>query len=191
MLVAVLLGLAAVYRADLLTVLWIYLLGKIVLGLGPTAVAFYWLPRALGKDWWRAPLSVLPPWREVMRFALSTNFNGTVNMIARDSEVPIVSFFFGTQAAGYFKMALALINLVVMPINPFISTTYPEITRTFAAREWKRLRSLLNRVTLISASWTGFVVIALILGYQVLFEPFTISGRSFDLLGEYAPAYPA
>ncbi|RPJ40925.1 MAG: lipopolysaccharide biosynthesis protein, partial [Chloroflexi bacterium] len=190
-LVAVLLGLAAVYRADLQTVLWIYLLGKIILGVGPAVVAFYWLPRPLGRDWWRAPLSVLPPWREVARFSLNTNFNGTVTMVARDSEVPIVHFFFGSEAAGYFKMALALINLVVMPINPFISTTYPEITRTFATREWKRLRLLLSRVTLISAGWTAQVVVGLVLGYRVLFEPVTLFGRTFDLLVEYAPAYPA
>jgi O-antigen/teichoic acid export membrane protein len=190
-LVAILLGLAAVYKADLLTVLWIYLLGKIILGLGPAVVAFYWLPRTLGKDWWRAPFSVLPPWREVARFSLSTNFNGTVTMIARDSEVPIVHFFFGPEAAGYFKMALALINMVVMPINPFIATTYPEITRTFAAREWNRLRSLLSRVTIISASWTGLVVLGLIVGNKILFEQVTVMGRTFDLLVEYAPAYPA
>ncbi len=190
-LVALLVGVAAVYRADLVVVLWIYLLGKVILGLGPVAVAFYWLPRTLGKDWWRAPLSVLPSWREVARFSLSTNFNGTVLMIARDSEVPIVNFFFGSAAAGYFKMALALINLVVQPINPFISTTYPEITRTFAEQEWKRLRSLLNRVTLISVSWTGLVALALFAGHEILFEPVTLFGHTFKLLVEYAPAYPA
>jgi O-antigen/teichoic acid export membrane protein len=189
-LVAVLLGLAAVYHASLMEVLLIYLAGKVILGMGPVLVAFYWLPRTLGKDWWRAPLSVLPPWRQVVRFSLSTNFNGTVTQIARDSEVPIVSFFFGTAAAGYFKMALALINLIVQPINPFISTTYPEITRAFAAQEWKRLRSLLSRVTLISASWTGLVAVALFVGHEILFEPFTIFGHTFKLLVEYAPAYP-
>lgn len=190
-LVAVLLGLAAVYRASLVEVLLIYLIGKVILGIGPAVLAFYWLPRTLGRDWWRAPLSVLPSWREVARFSISTNFNGTVTMIARDSEVPIVSFFFGSAAAGYFKMALALINLIVQPINPFISTTYPEITRTFAAREWKRLRSLLSRVTMISASWTALVVVGLIVGNKILFEPVTVMGRTFDLLVEYAPAYPA
>jgi O-antigen/teichoic acid export membrane protein len=190
-LVAVLLGLAAIYQANLITVLWIYLVGKIILGLGPVLVAFYWLPRTLGPGWWRAPLSVLPPLREVAHFSLSTNFNGTVTMIARDSEVPIVSFFFGPEASGYFKMALALINLIVMPINPFISTTYPEITRTFAAREWKRLRWLLNRVTLISATWTGLVALGLFVGRGILFEELHLFGRTFNLLAEYAPAYPA
>lgn len=189
-LVAVLLGLAAVNHAGLMVVLWVYLIGKIILGMGPVMVAFYWLPRTLGADWWRVSLKGLPSWREVIRFSLNTNFNGTVTMIARDSEVPIVSFFFGTTVAGYFKMALALINLIVMPINPFISTTYPEITRTFASREWGRLRSLLQRVTLISASWTGLVAIGLLIGHPILFGQWTFMGHTVSLLNEYAPAYP-
>lgn len=190
-LVALLLGLAAVYHASLTEVVVIYLIGKVILGIGPAVLAFYWLPRELGKNWWRAPLSVIPPWRQVLAFSLSTNFNGTVTMLARDSEVPIVGFFFGTQAAGYYKMALALINLIIQPINPFISTTYPEITRTFATREFARLRSLLRRVTAISASWTGLVAVGLLVGYPILFQPFTIFGRTFDILVEYAPAFPA
>ena len=190
-LVAILLGLAAVYQAGLETVLWIYLIGKIILGLGPAFVALYWLPRAVGPGWWRVPLSEMPSWREVIHFSFSTNFSSTINMVARDSEVPIVSFFFGPTAAGYFKMALALINLVVMPITPFISTTYPEFTRSYANRAWNRLRSLLQRVTLVSAGWTLLVTLALVLGRDILFAPFTLFGRTFNLLSEYAPAYPA
>jgi O-antigen/teichoic acid export membrane protein len=190
-LVALLLGLAAVYRADLPVVLGIYLLGKIILGLGPLVVALYWLPRALGPGWLRAPFSLLPPWREIGRFAVNTNFSGTVNLVARDSEVPIVGFFFGNASAGYYKIALALINLIILPINPFISTTYPEITRAFAARQWARLRSLLRRVTLISGGWTVLAALGLLLvGRSLLFEPVVLFGRTFTLLEGYLPAYP-
>lgn len=189
-LVAVLLGLAAVYRADLVLVLFIYLLGKIILGAGPSFVALHWLPRVLGKGWFRASLRGLPL-RELARFAVNTNLNGTVTMLARDSELPIVSFFFGSAAAGYYKIALALINLIVQPINPFISTTYPEITRTFANREWPRLRLLLKRITIISTAWTGAVSVMLVLfGRPLLFQSWTFLGRTVDLLSEYAPAYP-
>jgi O-antigen/teichoic acid export membrane protein len=190
-LVAVLLGLAAIYKADLGTVLMIYLVGKAILGMGPTLVALYWLPRTLGKDWWRAPMQTLPSWREIARFSISTNFSGTINVIARDSEVPIVNFFFGPAAAGYYKLAQALINLIVQPINPFINTTYPEITRAFAAREWAKLRSLLRRVTMVSGSWTLLVAGGLAIGHEILFEPVTIFGHTFNFLVEYAPAYPA
>jgi O-antigen/teichoic acid export membrane protein len=129
----------------------------------------------------------------LVRFAISTNFSGTINQIARDSEVSWVSFFFrSTEVAGYYKAALAIITLVVMPINPFISTTYPEITRVFARGSWTRLRSLLKRVTLIAAVWTGAVGLGLVLfGQQILFQTWTIFGRSFHIYGpDYLPAYP-
>lgn len=190
-LVAILLGLAAVYQANLMTVLEIYLIGKAILGIGPALVAFYWIPRVLGKDWLRAPLSFLPPIRELARFSVSTNLNGSVTMLARDSELPIINFFFGPSAAGYYKIALALINLIVQPINPFISTTYPEITRTFANHEWPRLKKLLQRVSMIAAAWTGAVAIGLALfGRPLLFQSWTFFGLTVDLLSEYAPAYP-
>lgn len=190
-LVAVLLGVAAVYQAGLLFVLGIYLLGKIIIGLGPALVALYWLPRVLGRGWWRMPFSALPPRRELARFAALTNFHGTVTMVARDSEIPVVSFFFGPTAAGYYKIALALINLIVQPINPFISTTYPEITRTYARHEWSRLRTLLRRVTVIAAGWTGLAAAGLVLvGGPLLFQTWTLFGHTVDILSEYAPAYP-
>ncbi|RPJ44286.1 MAG: hypothetical protein EHM21_10385 [Chloroflexi bacterium] len=193
MLVAVVVTAAYVTGGGLVMVLWGYLLGKMILGLGPVAAAFFWLPRVLGPGWLRVPLSLLPPRRELVRFAVSTNFSGTINQVARDSEVSWVSFFFrSTEVAGYYKAALAIITLIVMPINPFISTTYPEITRAFAAQAWDRLRSLLKRVSLIAAGWTGAVALGLLLfGQQVLFQTWTIFGRSFQIYGpEYLPAYP-
>jgi O-antigen/teichoic acid export membrane protein len=145
----------------------------------------------LGRRWWRAPFTFLPPLREMARFAVHTNFNGTVTMLARDSEIPVVSFFFGPAAAGYYKIALALINLVVQPVNPMISASFPEITRAFALREWVRLRTLLQRVSLIAGGWTGLVAAGLLLfGRPLLFQPWTLFGRTFDLLSAYTPAYP-
>jgi O-antigen/teichoic acid export membrane protein len=178
-------------QTGLMTVLMAYLAGKMILGLGPIALAMYWLPRMLGKDWIKAPFKELPPLKEFVKFSLSTNFSGTVNMVARDSEVLWVGYFFSPLEAGFFKTALAVINLVVMPITPFISTTYPEITRAIAEFRWARLRRLLGRVTAIAAAWTGAVAVGLILfGKPVLFESWNILGRSFHVYKpEFAPAY--
>jgi O-antigen/teichoic acid export membrane protein len=191
-LVAALVAYAYFNHGGLVFVLWAYLIGKMILGMGPFVLAFFWLPRVLGSGWLRAPLSLLPPRRELVRFALSTNFSGTINQIARDSEMVWVGFFFNNTIVGYYKTALAIITLVVMPINPFISTTYPEITRTFASRSWSRLRSLLKRVTLIAAAWTGAVAVGLMLfGKQVLFGYWTILGRTFHIYNpEFLPAFP-
>lgn len=178
-------------RTGLTTILMGYLAGKMILGLAPIVLALYWLPKMLGADWWKAPMSLLPPRKEFIRFSLSTNFSGTVNMVARDSEVLWVGYFFSPLEAGYFKTALAIINLVVMPITPFISTTYPEITRAVAKLNWRRLRRLLKRVTMIAAAWTGAVAVGLLLfGKPVLFQSWTIFGRSLHVYRpEFLPAY--
>jgi O-antigen/teichoic acid export membrane protein len=192
LLVAGLVVWAAFHGGGLLAIVWAYLVGKMILGLGPILVAIYWLPFTLGRDWWKASFSLLPPWKEFLRFAVSSNFSGTINVFARDSELQWVGFFFGPEASGYYKVALALINLVVMPINPFISTTYPEITRAFASKQWQRLKDLLRRVTVISGGWTIAVALGLLLlGRPVLFSTWTLFGRSFHIYKpEFLPALP-
>ncbi|MHC1783115.1 MAG: oligosaccharide flippase family protein [Anaerolineaceae bacterium] len=174
----------------LMMVLVAYLAGKVILGLSPILLALYWLPRMLGRDWWKASFVHLPPLRELMRFSIFTNFSGTINMIARDSEILWVGYFFSPLVAGYYKTALALINLIVMPITPFISTTFPEITRSIVKQQWDRLTTLLKRVTIIAAGWTFAVAIGLALfGQRVLFEPWQIFGRTFSIYrSEFSPA---
>jgi len=178
-------------HAGLLTVLLAYLIGKVILGLCPILVALYWLPRFLYTGWQRASFSLLPPRRELIRFGISTNFSGTINMVARDSEVLWVGYFFSPLVAGYFKTALAIINLVVMPITPFIATTYPEITQSVATHQWLRLKNLLRRVTILSGGWTLAVTFGLLLyGRQLLFNPVTILGKTFSVYSsEFLPAF--
>ncbi len=190
--VAALIIAAALRGGGLMDVLWAYLIGKFILGAGPVAAALYWLPRAIRRNWWQASFSALPPWRELARFALSTNFSATINLVARDSEVPWVGLFFNATIAGYYKTALQVINLLVMPINPFISTTFPEITRAVAERAWQRLRDLLRRVSLIAGGWTGAVALGLVLfGRQALFSTWQLFGRSFHIYKPvYEPAFP-
>ena len=179
-------------QGGIFAVMMVYLVGKMVLGIGPVLLALYWLPKSLGKNWWRTPIrGNLPERKPMVRFALSSNFSSTVTILARDSEVLFVSYFFDTTVAGYFKVALAVINLVVMPITPFISTTFPEITRNVARKQWSRLKQLLTRVTVISGAWTGAVAAGLLLlGRQLLFSPWTLFGREIYIYKEaYGPAY--
>ena len=179
-------------HSGILTVLLAYLMGKVILGLAPIFVALYWLPRYLYPGWSRSKYSLRSQFGELLRFGLSTNFSGTINMVARDSEVLWVGYFFSPMVAGLFKTALAIINLVVMPITPFISTTYPEITQSVAARQWLRLKNLLRRVSMLSATWTVAVAIGLILfGRQLLFNPIMVFGKTFSVYtSEFLPSFP-
>jgi len=179
-------------QAGILAILMAYLVGKAILGLSPMVLALYWLPRMYGPNWWKAPFSLLPPRRELVSYATSTNLHGTLNMIGRDSEILWINLFLSPTVGGYYKVAKAIVNVLVMPIQPFITTTFPEITRTIAAREWERLKNLLKRVTALSAAWTGAVALGLLLfGLPVLFGEWSLFGRTFSLYDlEYLPAYP-
>jgi O-antigen/teichoic acid export membrane protein len=180
-------------HGGILVVLWAYLIGKLIAGLGPILMALYRLREMLGEDWQKASFSLLPSKSELIKFALSTNFSGTINMIVRDSEVLWVGLLFDKEVAGYYKTALAVINLVIMPINPFIATTYPEITRSIATRAWKQLRKLLRRVTIIAGGWTAAVAVGLlVLGKQILFTPWIPwKGHLAAIyIPEYLPSLP-
>lgn len=116
-------------------------------------------------------------------FAINTNLNGTINVVVRDSETLIIGFFRSQTEVGYFRIALAIINLVMMPIDPFIGPTYAQITRTIAQRQWALTTRLLKRISVISAAWT------LSAGGVLALFGWWIIPLLYDR--QYEPAYPA
>lgn len=146
-----------------------YLLGKTISGFGLAALAFRYMHNAIGPDWWKVSFDRLPPRRDFWAFAFSSNFSGTVNLFAKDSEVLWIEYFLGPKAGGYYRTGMAIINFVLMPIDPFIRTSFPEIARAVTEKAWQRLRLLLRRLTLISTAWTGTVILAFLLaGQQII-----------------------
>jgi O-antigen/teichoic acid export membrane protein len=145
---------AFIFRGGVWHVLAAYLLGKTFTGLAVAASAFGELNRALGRGWPRVSLRALPDWRAATRFVISTNLNGTVNLFVRDSETLLIGFFRSQTEVGYYRLALGIINLVMLPIEPFIWPTYAEITRVIAQRQWAATRRLLKRVSAIAGAWT-------------------------------------
>jgi len=177
----------------IVVILIAYLAGKLIAGLGPIYAAIRRMPLLAGGDWWKASLSNLPPRKELISFAISTNLSGTINMIVRDSELLWVGAIFTTEIAGYYKTAMAIINLVIMPINPFIATTYPEITKAIATKMWAQLKMLLRRVTIIAGGWTLTVSLFILLfGKFLLFTPWIPWQGSMHSIykPEYLPSLP-
>jgi len=78
---------------------------------------------------------------------------------------------------------MGAINLVTLPIDPFIAPTYRELTRTIAERNFDLTRRILKRVSIIAGTWTlaagGGMAL---LGYWLV--PLMYGA-------EYRPAYPA
>lgn len=141
-------------RRGLKEVMAAYLIGKFILGLGTSALGWREMHKKYGGGWWRTSLSHLPPLKGLFGFALSANLSSTIIMLVRDNEALWIAWFLSPVEVGYAKTALAIINLVQVPITPFIATTYPEINNAVTRRDWSLLRRLLKRVTLISGAWT-------------------------------------
>lgn len=173
----------AVLGLGVLGVLLAYLAGKTIAGVMITISALRAARQELGTGWQWAPLNQVTGWRSIGRFMLSTNLNGTINLLARDNIPIYIGYFLSTTEVGYFKFALTLINLVKLPIEPFIWPTYAEITRTIARKQWDITRRLLRQVSSIAGIWTLLTGGGLIaLGWWLI--PLIFGA-------DYAPSYPA
>lgn len=173
---------AFLIHGDIWLVVGAYLLGKSINGLALSGAAAWWARQTLGPGWLRTPLKRLPERRRFWGFAVSTNLSGTMTTLVRDNEEVWISLLLSPLQTGYYKAAKALLNLVMLPITPFIGATYPELTRAVAEKAWVRLRSLLRRLTAISGVWTLAVAAGLV-----------IFGRWLVAIygAEFANAYPA
>jgi O-antigen/teichoic acid export membrane protein len=145
---------AFLLNGNVKTVLAAYLVGKTFAGLAVAMMAFRQLNVVLGPSWWRVSLRLLPDWRGIAGFAINTNLNGTVNLLVRDNAPLYLGALRSPTEVGYFKLAQTILNLVMLPIEPFIWPTYAEITRTIAQRQWEITRRLLKRVSAIAGAWT-------------------------------------
>ena len=173
----------SLWMPNIFGVLAAYLGGKIIAGLMVTVSAIREVNRKFGSEWMRVPLGLVSDWTSIGRFMLSTNLNGTVNLFARDNIPIYIGYFLSTTEVGYFKFALTLINLVMLPIEPFIWPTYAEITRTIAQHQWDATRKLLKQVSSIAAVWTLLTGGGLIaLGWWLI--PLVFGTK-------FAPSYPA
>lgn len=162
-------------------VLTAYLIGKTIAGVWVAISAGHELRNQLGNRWITTPLSYVTNWREIFRFAFSININGTVNLFARDNLPLYLAAFLPNAQVGYFRLATSLINMVMLPIEPFIWPTYTEITRTIAQKQWGATRTLLKQVSSIAGIWTLLAGGGLAaLGWW--FIPFVYGS-------EFAPAY--
>jgi O-antigen/teichoic acid export membrane protein len=153
---------AFIAESNLEMIVFAYFMGKLILGISPIFLAINGLNRKLGRAWWKAPLREMPEWREMLHFGIGSNLSATVNMIVRDSELLWVSYFLSPAEAGYYKVAVAINRYILLPINPFIQTTYPEINKYIKNKLWKPLRSFLRKITTVSALWTMGCVAGLI-----------------------------
>jgi O-antigen/teichoic acid export membrane protein len=134
-----------------------YLIGKTIAALMIVGFALRELNDKLGPAWRRAPLGLVTDWKSILRFAFSTNLNGTVNLFARDNFRLYLAMLLPKaliNQVGYFKLAATLVNLVMLPMEPFTWPTYAELARTVAQKQWQATRKLLKQVSTLGGIWT-------------------------------------
>lgn len=141
-----------------------YLAGKVVWGASVTTLAFVEARRNWGAGWWRAPIrSISDRWRDLVRFGVSTNLSGTIKLFTRDSEMLWLGAFSTPLQVGYYKIAKAIVNILMMPITPLVSTSYREVAREVASQQWENVRYLLRSGTILAAAWTIPAAVGLVI----------------------------
>jgi O-antigen/teichoic acid export membrane protein len=160
------------------------LAGRVVRSAGYIGMALVTARKQWGVGWWRTPLSVLrADRRSLLTFAFSTNLSATVSLVAKDSEDLWVNAFLGNAVGGVYALARQLIGFLQIPVSPLSATTYPELSRAVAQDNWKAVRSVLQRGSLLAALYSLPVTLALILfGHQAIL---LLSTEQF--LPAYAP----
>jgi O-antigen/teichoic acid export membrane protein len=171
-------------QGGILGILIAYLVGKAVGALSLSLSALREASHQWGRGWWRTPMAPLQKQgRELVRFAINTNISGSLSLITKDSELLWVSLLRSPVDAGYYKVALALANLVQLPISPLPQVTYPELSREVARRNWGSVRYVLRQGSILAGSYTLAVTIGLLLFGRPLL--------AFLYTPKYLPAYPA
>jgi len=175
---------AFIAKWDLVAVVVAYMAGKVFGSMAITLFALWQVNKSWGTGWWRVPMSILADQRRsLLTFAFSTNISSTISLVAKDSEVLWVSAFLGTTQAGYYKTALALTNLLQLPVSPLPKATFPELSREIARQNWDNVRYVLRQGSRLAAAYSVPVTLLLILFGQPLI--------SLTYGAEYLPTYPA
>ena len=104
--------------------------------------------------------------------------------IMRGSLLEVLGQQFITTARAKGLKESVVVNKygVRVAINPLISATYPELSRSVAEKSWTQLRRLLRRVTILAGGWSVAVSLGLLLFGNWVIVLYGV---------EFLPAYPA
>lgn len=160
------------------------LAGRLVRAIAVMILALGTARKQWGAGWWRTPFSVLrEDRRSLLTFAFSTNLSATVSLVAKDSEDLWANAFLGNLAGGFYSIARSLIGVLQLPVSPLPATTYPELSRAVAKDDWKSVRHVLRRGSMLAAVYSlPVVAILIIFGRQII----TLYTKQ-DLPEVYAP----
>ena len=171
-------------QGGIIGVLLAYMGGKVIGAVGMTLAALVEATRRWDWGWWRTPVNLLrSKARELSRFAISTYISASLSLVTKDNELLWVSLLRNPTESGYYKLALALANLVQMPVSPMPQATYPELSREVARKNWANVRYVLRQGSILAGSYTFAASL-----FLAFLGPLIIQ---YVYAPEYLPAYPA
>lgn len=180
----ILVGYLYATQGGLYEIVLVYMVGKIAGAIALAGYAIFLASQTWGNGWWRAPVGLLRDRsKELVRFAVSTNISATINLVNKDGEVLWVSWLTGPTGAGYYKLALSLVNLIQIPVSPLPQATYPELSREVANKNWGNMRFILRQGSLLAFAYSAIAGVFLIIFGKPLI--------AFFYTTEFLPAYPA
>lgn len=141
-------------NAGILGVLYAYIIGAIVQTCLFQYIVLSELKKKLGSNWLKLPLSSLNgSWKLILSFLLSTNVGATMSLIAKTSDPLWLGYYRTPNEVGYFKLAVSISGLVVMPINALSQAFYPTIISLVSRRDKVKLKSYLYKGSLTASLW--------------------------------------
>lgn len=165
--------------AGFATCVLVLILGEAASNLVVTVTAF-WVASRHGYGGWHSVSleGVRTKFPGIGRFMLSTNAQLTVRTMQGEVDMMIVGTILGKAAAGLFRVVKQLGTIPGRLYGPFEQVLYTELAREVANRDFRNLRRLLKRASLITAG----VVFVMWLVIAVLARPVIhlIAGSGFE-----------
>lgn len=173
-------ALVLITGGGLLELILAELAGRLLRSLAVVWLALRTVRQKWGADWLRTPFSVLAEdRRSLLTFAFSTNLSASISLVAKDSEDLWVNAILGNVVGGFYNVARTLNGILQIPVSPLPATTYPELSRAVAQKDWRSVSTVLKRGSLLASLYSLPVT-----AFLILF------GRT--LIGLYlGPAYTA
>ena len=152
-----------------------------------TASVYWFLAsRVVGKAPWQLPFRGIgraPAANPgLIRFAIVTNGNYSLNSVAKQASTVAVGFFAGPVAAGHYRLAYQLGQALAKFSDLFARAVFAEMARVHVSQVGANLRALFKNAVAFSAASGVAIIIVL----------FAIGKPALELIAgpEYLPAFP-
>jgi O-antigen/teichoic acid export membrane protein len=111
--------------------------------------AAFLLKRALWAQRRATPRALAPRRREIARFLMHMNLQGTVRAVASKLDVLTVGALAGPSAASLYKIAMQFGSSLLLLSDPLFVAVYPMFTRWRALGRIRELRSVGRKLSLV------------------------------------------